>query len=97
MVLYKLLMRLLTTIYTIWWIVVLRASPNPKWISQTSHVIVASLLLKRFYFDVLTSFYGIAAKYNCALEAADAVIDDDRDDMVDCSAAGQPASPNLNQ
>ena len=65
----------------------LRASH--EWISQTSHVIVASLLLKRFYFDVLPSFYGIAAKYNGPLEAADAVIDDDRYDMADCSAAGQ--------
>ena len=35
-------------------------------------------------------FYTIAAKNNGTLEAAHARIDDDRYDMVECGAAGQP-------
>ena len=36
------------------------------------------------------SLYSIAAKYNEPLEAAHALIDDDRYDMGLCGAAGQP-------
>ena len=36
--------------------------------------------------------YSIAAEYIGPLEAAHAQIDDDRCDMVECAAAGQPIS-----
>ncbi len=41
---------------------------------------------------MLFSFPSIATKYNGPLEAAHAHIDDDRNDMVECGAAGQPKS-----
>ncbi len=36
------------------------------------------------------TYYDIATKYNGPLEAAHAHIDDERYDMVQCGAAGQP-------
>ena len=35
-------------------------------------------------------FYTIVAEYNGKLEATEAHIDDDRHDLVECSAACQP-------
>ncbi len=39
---------------------------------------------------VLISLYHIATEYNGQLQAAHAQIDNDRYDMAECGAAGQP-------
>ena len=39
---------------------------------------------------MLKSLFGITADYNGPLEEARANVDDDRYDMVECGAAGQP-------
>ncbi len=81
-------MRLLTTIDTIWIHDVLRVSS--EWTTQISYESVALLQHGPADFEVQMSFYSIAAKYNGPLEAAHALIDDDRYDMGLCGAAGQP-------
>ncbi len=46
---------------------------------------------------MLTSSYTITTKCNGRLNAAHAMIDDDRYDIVGCGAAGQPALDLLDQ
>ncbi len=77
----KRLMRILTTIDTIWLNEVLSASPN--WTSQISYEAVAYLLLAPSICAVQISFMYIIAKYNGSSEAAHAHIDDDRYDMAE--------------
>ena len=77
----KRLMRILTTIDSIWLIVVQPANSN--WTSQITYEAVASLLPKQSVCAVPMSLYSIAAKYNGPLEAAHTFIDDDRYDMVE--------------
>ncbi len=84
----KRLMRILTTIDTIWLNEVLPAGPNCT--SQISYEAVASVLLAPSTFAVQLCFMDIIAKYNGTSEAPHAHIDDDRYDMVECDAAGQP-------
>ena len=72
-------MRLLTTIDTIWSHDVLRVSS--EWTSQISYESIASLQRTQLVCAVQMSFYSIAAKYNGPLDAAHALIDDDRYDM----------------
>ncbi len=72
----KRLMRILTTIDTIWLNEVLPASPN--WTSQISYEAVAYLVLAPSICAVQRSFMYIIAKYNGSSEAARAHIDDDR-------------------
>ena len=76
----KRLMRMLTTIDTIWLNEVLLASPN--WTSQISYEAVACLLLALSICAVQICFMDIIAKYNGSSEAAHAHIDDDRYDMA---------------
>ncbi len=71
-------MRLLTTIDTIWIHDVPRVSL--KCTSQISYESVASLQYTQAVCAVQMSFYSTAAKYHGPLEAAHAVIDDDRYD-----------------
>ncbi len=77
----KRLMRILTTIDTIWLNEVLPASPN--WTSQISYEAVASLLLAPSICAEQISFMYIIAKYNGSSEAAHAHTDDARYDMAD--------------
>ena len=77
----KRLMRILTTIDTIWLNEVLPASPN--WTSQISYEAVAYLLQTQSICAVQISFMYIIAKYNGSSEAAHAHIDDDRYDMAE--------------
>ena len=81
-------MCVLTTIDTIWLNAVLPASPN--WTSQISSEAVA--LPPRKLSDLAAPIYfvSIATKYMWLLEVAHVHTDDDRYDMVECSAAGQP-------
>ena len=81
MVVQKRLMRILTTIDTIWLNDVLPASPN--WTSQIRYEAVASLLLAPSTCAVQICFMDIIAKYNGSSEAAHAHIDDDRYDMAE--------------
>ena len=85
------------TIDTISWNVMMQASPN--WTSQISYDAVTSLLREQSLFDVVTSFSYIAAKYNRPLVYVNAHTDDDRYDIVECSAsaAGQPQLDLLDQ
>ena len=78
---------MVTTIDTIWSNVMLLASPH--WTSQISYETVASLLRKQSLCAVLMCLYTITAEYNGPLEAAHDQIDDDNDEMVIFSAAGQ--------
>ncbi len=77
----KRLMRILTTIDTIWLNEVLPASPN--WSSQISYEAVASVLLASSTFAVQICFMYIIIKYNGSSEAAHAHIDDDGYDMAE--------------
>ncbi len=72
---------------TIWIHDVLRVSS--EWTSHISYESVASLLRTQAVCAVQMSFYSIAIKYNGPLEAAHVYIDDNKYDMVDCSANGQ--------
>ncbi len=54
---------------------------SSKWTSQIRYDNVASLQHTQAVCAVPMRFYSIAAKYNGPLEAAHAVIDDDRYDM----------------
>ena len=82
------LMTIPTAIDTIWFRVLLLASPH--WTSQISYETVASLIFRQFDSAVQMCLYPIAAEYNGPLEAAHCYSDDDRYDLVECSAAGQP-------
>ncbi len=77
----KRLMRILTTIDTIWLNEVLPTSPN--WTSQISYEAVACLLLAPSICAVQICFMDAIAKYNGSLEAAHAHIDEDRYDMAE--------------
>ena len=79
----KRLMRILTTIDTIWLNEVLPASP--KWIGPLRSVFkaVASPTNAQSIFAVQIRFMDIVAKYNGSSEAAHAYIDDDRYDKAD--------------
>ena len=79
----KRLMRILTTIDTIWLNEVLLASPNTNCTSQISYEAVASLLLAPSICAVQICFMDIIAKYDGSSEAAHAHIDDDRYDMAE--------------
>ncbi len=81
-------MRILTTTDTIWFNVVLRASPN--WTSQISYDDVASHVSELSVWAALIYFDTIITSCNGPLEAAHAHIHDERYDMVQCGAAGQP-------
>ena len=71
-------MRVLTTIDTIWFIVVLPASLT--WTSHISYDTVASLLRTLIVCAVLMCLYSIATDYNGPLEAPHSYTDDDRYD-----------------
>ena len=58
---------------------------------------VASLLHQQSFCAVQMSLFTIATEYNEQLEAAHARNDDDRYDLVECAAAGQPALDLSNQ
>ncbi len=86
---YKRLMRILTTIDTIWLNVMLPARSRSDWTSQSSYEAEALPLRPQSVWATPMCFYRITAKSNETLEAAHAHIDDDRYDMVECGAAGQ--------
>ncbi len=77
----KRLMRILTTIDTIWLTEVLPASPN--WTSQISYEAVAYLVFAPSIFAVQIRFMDIVTKYNGTSKSAHAHIDDDRYDMAE--------------
>ena len=77
----KRLMRILTTIDTIWLNEVLPASPN--WTAQISFEAVASPTNAQSTCTVQICFMDIVAKYNGSSEAAHAHFDDDRYDKAD--------------
>ncbi len=77
----KRLMRILTTIDTIWLNEVLPASPN--WTSQISYEAVACLLLAESKCAVQVCFKDAIAQYNGSSEAARARINDDRYDLAE--------------
>ncbi len=77
----KRLMRILTTIDTIWLNEVLPASPN--WTSQISYETVTYLQFTLSIFAVQICFMGIVIKYSRTSEAAHAHIDDERYDMAE--------------
>ena len=63
---------------------------SPHWTSQSSYEAVALLLRALSVWAVLMSLYSIATEYNGPLTAAHKRIDDDRYDLVECGATGQP-------
>ncbi len=73
-------MRLFTPVDPIWLDFVLRVSSY--WASQISYVVIEICLRMLSFWAVQMCFYPIAAKDIRTLEAAHALIDDDRYNMV---------------
>ncbi len=73
---------------TIWFNLFQRFGPN--WRSQISYEAVASILSTQSVCIVLMCLHSIATEHNGTQKAAHANIDDDRYDMDEYGAAGQP-------
>ncbi len=68
----------------------LNARSRSNWASQISYDVVTSFLATQSDWAVLMCLHTIATKSDGLLEAAHAHIDNERYDMIECVAAGQP-------
>ena len=69
--------------------------PARDWTSQISYEAIAWVVCELNVLEALICFITIHTKYNAPLASVNRDCDVDRDDIVGCGAAGQPATGPL--